>query len=168
MIRLLLPLLAGFGIDCLLGDPHSLPHPVVLIGKTISALERVLRKMFPKTPRGERAAGAVLWGICLLYTSSVRSAAAAPQNELTPGQTSKAMPRFASSSNSVSYTHLDVYKRQGQSSAPQQAYGARSRSLSAARQLHTRKTWAQASSHASGAQPRSKYRSVRTLSLIHI
>ena len=39
MIRLLLPLLAGFGIDCLLGDPHSLPHPVVLIGKTISALE---------------------------------------------------------------------------------------------------------------------------------
>ena len=57
MIRLLLPLLAGFGIDCLLGDPHSLPHPVVLIGKTISALERALRKMFPKTPRGERAAG---------------------------------------------------------------------------------------------------------------
>ena len=36
MIRLLLPLLAGFGIDCLLGDPHGLPHPVVLIGKTIS------------------------------------------------------------------------------------------------------------------------------------
>ena len=62
MIRLLLPLLAGFGIDCLLGDPHGLPHPVVLIGKTISALERVLRKMFPKTPRGERAAGAGLHG----------------------------------------------------------------------------------------------------------
>ena len=50
----------------------------------------------------------------------------------------------------------------GQSSAPQQAYGARSRSLSAARQLHTQKTWAQAPSHASGAQPHSKYRSVRT------
>ena len=56
MIRLLLPLLVGFGIDCLLGDPHGLPHPVVLIGKTISALERALRKMFPKTPRGERGA----------------------------------------------------------------------------------------------------------------
>ena len=63
MIRLLLPLLAGFGIDCLLGDPHGLPHPVVLIGKTISALERALRKMFPKTPRGARAAGAGRGGL---------------------------------------------------------------------------------------------------------
>ena len=36
MICLVLPLLIGFGIDCVLGDPHSLPHPVVLIGKTIS------------------------------------------------------------------------------------------------------------------------------------
>ena len=62
MICLVLPLLIGFGIDCILGDPHSLPHPVVLIGKTISALECVLRRIFPKTPRGERAAGAVLWG----------------------------------------------------------------------------------------------------------
>ena len=58
MICLVLPLLIGFGIDCVLGDPHSLPHPVVLIGKTISALECVLRRIFPKTPRGERAAGA--------------------------------------------------------------------------------------------------------------
>ena len=55
MICLVLPLLIGFGIDCILGDPHSLPHPVVLIGKTISALECVLRRIFPKTPRGERA-----------------------------------------------------------------------------------------------------------------
>ena len=38
MIGPILPLLIGFGIDCVLGDPHSLPHPVVLIGKTISAL----------------------------------------------------------------------------------------------------------------------------------
>ena len=37
MIGPILPLLIGFGIDCVLGDPHSLPHPVVLIGKTISA-----------------------------------------------------------------------------------------------------------------------------------
>ena len=57
MICLILPLLIGFGIDCVLGDPHSLPHPVVLIGKTISALECVLRRIFPKTPRDERAAG---------------------------------------------------------------------------------------------------------------
>lgn len=71
MICLVLPLLIGFGIDCVLGDPHSLPHPVVLIGKTISALECVLRRIFPKTPRGERAAGAVLWGIVAFLAAAV-------------------------------------------------------------------------------------------------
>lgn len=71
MICLVLPLLIGFGIDCVLGDPHSLPHPVVLIGKTISALECVLRRIFPKTPRGERAAGAVLWGVVAFLAAAV-------------------------------------------------------------------------------------------------
>ena len=71
MIGPILPLLIGFGIDCVLGDPHSLPHPVVLIGKTISALECVLRRIFPKTPRGERAAGAVLWGIVAFLAAAV-------------------------------------------------------------------------------------------------
>ena len=51
----------GFCIDLLLGDPHGLPHPVVGIGKLISALEKLLRRLFPKTVRGENAAGAVLW-----------------------------------------------------------------------------------------------------------
>ena len=71
MIGPILPLLIGFGIDCVLGDPHSLPHPVVLIGKTISALERILRRIFPKTPRGERAAGAVLWLIVAFLATAV-------------------------------------------------------------------------------------------------
>ncbi len=56
-----LALVIGFVIDCFLGDPHSLPHPVVLIGKLISFLEKQLRRLFPKTPKGERAAGGVLW-----------------------------------------------------------------------------------------------------------
>ena len=60
MICLVLPLLIGFGIDCVLGDPHSLPHPVVLIGKTISALECVLRRIFAKTPRARGGRGAVV------------------------------------------------------------------------------------------------------------
>ena len=71
MIGPILPLLIGFGIDCVLGDPHSLPHPVVLIGKTISALECVLRRIFAKTPRGERAAGAVLWLIVAFLAAAV-------------------------------------------------------------------------------------------------
>ena len=51
----------GFAVDLLLGDPHGLPHPVAGIGKLISLLERLLRRVFPKTPAGERCAGGVLW-----------------------------------------------------------------------------------------------------------
>lgn len=57
----LFALLIGFCVDLLVGDPHSIPHPVVGIGKLISALEKVLRRLFPKTERGERTAGGVLW-----------------------------------------------------------------------------------------------------------
>ena len=54
-------ILAGFGVDCLLGDPiWILPHPVILIGKLISASEKVLRRSFPKSARGEMTAGAVM------------------------------------------------------------------------------------------------------------
>ena len=54
-------LFMGFLIDFFVGDPHGFPHPVVLIGKLISALEKGLRRLLPATPGGERAAGAVLW-----------------------------------------------------------------------------------------------------------
>lgn len=61
----------GFGLDLLLGDPRGLPHPVVGIGKLISALEKLLRRLFPKTARGERAAGAVLWLLVVLVSGAV-------------------------------------------------------------------------------------------------
>ena len=50
----------SFVLDLLLGDPEKLLHPVVVMGKAISRLEKILRAGFPKTPRGERAAGFVL------------------------------------------------------------------------------------------------------------
>ena len=61
-MRILLAALAGFGLDLLLGDPARLApvHPVVLMGRCISALEKVLRRVVPETRRGELAAGAVL------------------------------------------------------------------------------------------------------------
>ncbi len=52
--------LCGFVIDLLLGDPARMPHPVVFMGRCISALEKLLRRAFPKTAQGELAAGAVL------------------------------------------------------------------------------------------------------------
>ena len=57
----LIALLIGFFVDLLLGDPHSIPHPVVWIGKLISAAEKLVRRLFPKTVRGENIAGGVLW-----------------------------------------------------------------------------------------------------------
>ena len=55
-----LSIFAGFLLDCLLGDPLSAAHPVVLMGKLISFLEKALRARYPKTPEGERTAGTVM------------------------------------------------------------------------------------------------------------
>ena len=57
----LLAAVIGFALDLILGDPGIIPHPVVLIGKLISFFEKVLRGIFPKTVKGENAAGLVLW-----------------------------------------------------------------------------------------------------------
>ena len=72
-----LSVFAGFGLDCLFGDPLSAAHPVVLIGKLISFLEKKLRDKYPKTSQGERTAGTImallvplisaLVGLALLY-----------------------------------------------------------------------------------------------------
>lgn len=59
--EIFLSLIIGFLLDCLLGDPHSMPHPVVAIGKLISALEKGLRALLPKTRAGEMTAGGILW-----------------------------------------------------------------------------------------------------------
>ncbi|MDO4647134.1 MAG: adenosylcobinamide-phosphate synthase CbiB [Eubacteriales bacterium] len=63
----LIALVAGFLLDLLIGDPRWLLHPVVIIGKMISVLEKGLRKIFPKTQMGELFAGALeVLVICLL------------------------------------------------------------------------------------------------------
>ena len=55
--------LGGFVLDAIFGDPAWLPHPVVLMGKAITALEQRLRTQFPQTPQGELCGGAVLAAI---------------------------------------------------------------------------------------------------------
>ena len=50
-------LAAGFILDLMIGDPRWLYHPVCLIGNLIAFLEKILRKIFPKTDKGELAAG---------------------------------------------------------------------------------------------------------------
>ncbi|NMD69698.1 cobalamin biosynthesis protein CobD [Bacillus sp. DNRA2] len=42
-------------VDLVVGDPRFLPHPVVIIGKYISRLEKLIRKVFPKEEQLKRA-----------------------------------------------------------------------------------------------------------------
>jgi len=61
----------GFLIDLIVGDPHSIPHPVIFIGKLITAIETLVRKMFPKTVRGENFAGFILWLLVAAISTAV-------------------------------------------------------------------------------------------------
>jgi adenosylcobinamide-phosphate synthase len=61
--------LAAVVLDLILGDPRSLPHPVVGIGNLISFLEKLLRRLF----KNARLAGVVL----LVVTVAVSYAVAA-------------------------------------------------------------------------------------------
>lgn len=60
----------GFCLDLIFGDPHAIPHPVVFIGKLISLLERLFRRLLPKTTNGEHIAGALVW----LFTAAISTA----------------------------------------------------------------------------------------------
>lgn len=56
-------LLAAYVIDRIVGDPRNLPHPVVGMGKAITALERVIRRYYTR-PQSLRKAG-VLLPLCI-------------------------------------------------------------------------------------------------------
>ena len=64
-------LILGFFLDLLIGDPHGIPHPVVYIGKLIDVTEKGMRKMFPKTVRGENFAGAAVWLIVVTVSAGI-------------------------------------------------------------------------------------------------
>ncbi|MBR2742514.1 MAG: cobalamin biosynthesis protein CobD [Clostridia bacterium] len=71
MIWSLAALVIGFIIDLIVGDPHTIPHPVMLIGKLVSLLETAFRRIFPKSEAGERAAGVCLWFVVAILSAGV-------------------------------------------------------------------------------------------------
>ena len=62
-----LPLLIGFLLDACIGDPGNFPHPVRLIGRMISALERIIRQKCRDLRRG----GIILVLIVLLVSAII-------------------------------------------------------------------------------------------------
>lgn len=59
-MKIIIEVAIGFILDMIFGDPPWLPHPIRLIGWFISKGEKLLRKAFPKSQKGEFMAGAVL------------------------------------------------------------------------------------------------------------
>lgn len=61
-----MPLAVGFVLDCIFGDPYSLPHPIRLIGRLISALEKWVRRAFD----GHLIFGGILLAVIVLLIST--------------------------------------------------------------------------------------------------
>ena len=74
----------GFVLDLLLGDPYWMPHPVVYMGRAISALEDVLRPRLPQTPEGELLGGAILAAALPAGTYVLTSGACALAKKIHP------------------------------------------------------------------------------------
>lgn len=75
----------GFILDLAFGDPHSLPHPVRLIGKLIAGLEKCLRSGQTKNDeKSELARGMVLAVTVVLVTVCVTALLLAGARRLHP------------------------------------------------------------------------------------
>ena len=64
-IILTFPMIFGFIIDCILGDPYRLPHPIRAIGKFISLMEKWIRRIIPSNLR----AGGVILSLTTIFFS---------------------------------------------------------------------------------------------------
>ena len=76
--------LGGFVLDALFGDPAWLTHPVVVMGRCISALEKRLRAALPKTPQGELLGGGIVAAVLPLGTLLVTGTACCLAAKLHP------------------------------------------------------------------------------------
>jgi cobalamin biosynthesis protein CobD len=67
-------LMAAVVLDIILGDPHNMPHPIRFIGNGIIFFEKLLRKIFRKTKKGELFGGLFLVVIIGFLTAIITAA----------------------------------------------------------------------------------------------
>ncbi len=71
MNEITLCIFIGFLIDLVFGDPYSIPHPVVLIGKAITLCEKTAVKIFPKTDKGMFLGGIFICVVVMVLSMAV-------------------------------------------------------------------------------------------------
>lgn len=57
MNRFIMPLIIGYLMDVVLGDPYNLPHPVCAMGWLIKLSEKFIRRILPKSSKWEKTGG---------------------------------------------------------------------------------------------------------------
>ena len=62
-----LPVILGFLLDCAVGDPYNIPHPIKLIGRLIGTLEKLVRKRM----KNLRLGGVILGMTVILMSTAV-------------------------------------------------------------------------------------------------
>lgn len=70
----IITLLAGFVLEFAFGWPGKLWHPIMGIGKLISCSEKALRRIFPRSDKGQRAAGIIMAAVLPLVSFFVSGA----------------------------------------------------------------------------------------------
>lgn len=68
-----LPVILGFLLDCAVGDPYNIPHPIKLIGRLIGTLEKLVRKRM----KNLRLGGVILGMTVILMSTAVPPCTAA-------------------------------------------------------------------------------------------
>lgn len=71
LLQMFLPVIAGFVLDLIFGDPVWLYHPVRMIGHLISGVEKIIRSLFPSGKTGERIGGGLLVVIVVAVSIAV-------------------------------------------------------------------------------------------------
>ena len=71
MDEIILALVIGFIADLIIGDPHGMWHPICFVGNMIAVFEKGLRRIFPKTEKGEFRAGVCLVILVLVCATAI-------------------------------------------------------------------------------------------------